>query len=173
MNRKVSKISGVTLFETIVYIAIFAVLFILVINVLITMSGSFTEVERFRQVTTGGALPLERMSREIRDANSINVAESAFETSPGALTVNTKDAQGNSHTVHFFVTNQTLFIETDSDGGTPLVGDGVVVTNLIFRDISGDKSQAVKIELEVQNKNGSRKISIPFYNTIVLRGSYE
>lgn len=172
MNKSYSN-SGLSMMEAVVYIAIFAFLFVLVVNVLITMSGSFAELERFRQVTTGGALGLERIAREARDAVSINTSLSTFGSNPGILVLNTVDEDEEAHIVRFYGSGGTLYVQLDSASAERLTGDDVAVSNLVFRNLSSTESDAVKIELQVHSQRGAREISIPFYDTIVLRGSYE
>ena len=171
MTKKIS--GGFTLFEAVIYIAIFAFLFVLVINVLITMSGSLAELERFRQVTTGGALGLERISRETRDAISVDTEASTLGTSLGVLVLNTEDEAGEAGTISFYVQDGALYVERSGASGEALTGEDTEVTSLVFRHIVTENGEAVKIELEVEATRGARSISMPFYNTIVLKGSYE
>lgn len=116
---------------------------------------------------------MERISREIRNASSIDVANSSLGSSPGVLQLNSVDELGNSQTVKFNVSGGELVISYNGVSIGNLLGNNISVSSLIFRRIGTTASgEAVKIELILQdNKSQDLKIE-NFYNTIVLRGSY-
>jgi len=165
---------GVTLIEAVVYVFLFTILFVLLVNVMLSLSKSYVEVQRFRAITSNASVVMERMTREIRDSSSVDVALSTLETNPGELYLNSSNADGSSKTVRFYLNaSSTLFVEVDGDGGFQLSGNTVEITDFTFRYIdNASSSEAIRIELEIQNREGKRTLSERFYDTIVLRRSY-
>ena len=119
MSLKFWKINeGFSLVETLFYVAIFAILTIVVINSMVTMVKSFKEVSIHREITQGGGEIMERISREIRGSKQINTLADVN----GDLKLNTTDDGGNAKTIEFLLANNNLQI---IDGQvTPLaIGD--------------------------------------------------
>lgn len=173
-NKKNKINRGLTLLEVVIYIALFAFLLVLVVNVLLSLSTTFVEVSRLRALAFAGNASLERISREIRDASSIDGGGSVFGEHPGELILEGEDVDGNERTIHFFLdADERLYVEENSGSDELLSGENIRVSNLIFYDLSGVTSSAVKIEMTLENDEGRRMISENFYDTIVLRGSYE
>ncbi len=163
---------GFTLVEMIIYIAFFAILSVVAINATIMVMRSFYSLRITQSISQSATTAMERMSREIRSAYNINTANSTFDTSPGRLTVLTKDEIGTLLTVEFYVTagNQINMKINGADQGS-LMTKTVSVTNLIFRQITTTNTKAVKIEMTLtDNRSGITKTN-KYYDTIVLRGS--
>ncbi len=167
------KNRGVTLLEAVIYVLLFTILFALLVNVMLSLAKSYVEVQRFRAITTNASVVMERISREVRDSSSVDISLSTLETSPGELYLNSNHAGGGAKTVRFYLNaSSTIFVEVDGDGGSQLSGNTVDITDLTFRHIVSSSSEAVRIELEIQNREGKRTLSERFYDTIVLRRSY-
>lgn len=155
---------GSSLIELLFYIALFAILALVVVNSILTMTKSFKQTSIQAELMKGGDV-LERMSREIRRANSIS------SISAGNLILNTIDGGGSPQTIQFLL----------SDGDVQLLENGVLtgnlntsnttVTALTFTQITTTKGSAVRIVLTVDSKTDTSR-SETFYNTVVLRGDY-
>ena len=171
MNNK--NKNGFSLVEVLVYLAIFTVLSILVINSFIVILSSFNTTNANRRILESGTVVMERMTREIRQASSINIANSTMGANPGVLYLNTTDSGNNVIFVKFKKeTNGDLDIYQNSNSGNNLLGSHVTVSSLVFRRITTTESEAVKIEMTITYSEGNITKSENFYNTIILRGSY-
>lgn len=164
--------SGYSLIEMIVYIAIFAVLAVLVINSFIVVLSSFNQTRTNRDLLESGNTMFERVSREIRLANSVTTGESTLGSSPGVLTLSGIDDVGASRVVKFIVENGKLNLYEDGVLVGPLNGQNTQVTSLIFRQITTTNSSAVKVELTLQDLRGKNRKTVNFYDTVILRGGY-
>jgi type II secretory pathway pseudopilin PulG len=170
---------GYALAETVVYLALFIILSIAVVNSLVTIIQIFTEIRSNRNLLDAGSGAMERMSREIRNATSVD-GNSSLDTSPGILILNTTTDDGTLKTTKF-ATSASLGLELyeSEGGGTPLtltgdlMGQGITVSSLTFTKISTGKSTAVKIILTVENSQNSKKPKQTFNDTVVLRRSYQ
>jgi hypothetical protein len=159
---------GFSIIESVLYLSLFVVLSTGVVLF------SFSGLEAFRRTRATSLLAsaahgsVERLVREIRSAESVNISESVFNVSPGKLVL----VRPGGGTVVFLVINDRLFIDTDSALPVSLVPEGVAVESLIFRHITVTNSQAVRIELALSSRQESFSITAPFYTTAVLRAGY-
>lgn len=163
---------GYTLIETIVYLSIFALVSVLVINSFITVSYSYSSVRSNNDLLESGSFAMERMSREIRQAKTISVANSTLSSSPGVLELNSTDSSGNAFIVKFSVSNGALNVYENNTLVGNILGSNVSVTNLVFRRITTTKGEAVKIEMTLQDTRSKTTSIEKFYDTVILRGAY-
>lgn len=167
-----SKKNGYSIVEIIVYLAIFTTLSVLVINSFIVVLGSFNNTQTNRDLLESGSAVIERVSREIRQAKSIDVVGSVLASSPGALQLNSTTSSGTTTIMKFSVASGALNLYQDGTLVGNLLGQNVSVTTLIFRRIVTTNGEAVKIELTLEDTRSKSSISANFYNTIILRGAY-
>ncbi len=173
MNAQIKNQKGFQLVEMIIYIALLVVITMAVVNTTTLILRSYQSVTASRNIQIGGMTALDRMTREIRNATSVDSAQSTLTTSPGQLTINSTDDAGTAETLQFFVSNSLLRVKENGVDSGPLLPSSVTVTNLIFRLIDSGQSNAVKIEMTLQSGSGSALKSSNFYATVVLRGSYK
>lgn len=167
------KNKGFSLIEIIIYISIFAMISIVVINSFVVVVNSFAETRSTRDLLESGNTSLERISREIRQAKSIDIGNSTFASSPGVLQLNSTNAGGNPRIVKFAVVNGALNLYQDGVLTGNLVGANISVTSLIFRRIAVTANvEAVKIEMTLQDNRSKTLHSENFYDTVLLRGAY-
>ena len=161
---KNKKEQGFAILELLFYIAFLAVLSLLVISAMITMSNSFKETSIQRELTQGGAI-MERMSREIRQANDISFIDG------NSLILNTRV----NETIEFKFINLNIEL-WENNGSNVFIGNlnspNIEITSLTFTPITTAKSKSIKIALSLHSNNDSLARNQDFYNTIVLRGSY-
>lgn len=167
-----NKAQGFSLVEMVIYISIFALLAVVVINSFAVVIGSFNETRTNRDLLESGNSALERISREIRLAQSIDAAGSTFAVTPGILDLNSTDASNNPRTVTFAVSNGALNLTQNGTLTGNLLNDNVDVTSLIFRQITTTEGSAVKVEMVLEDQRGKARKSATFYDTVILRGNY-
>lgn len=158
--------------EILGYTFVLALLVAVVVYTLIAVSTSYRAIKSSAGVESVAETGLERMTRDIRDATSIDVVNSTLTTSPGILTLNTTDDSGATTTVQFFLSGTTLHVKEAGVDIGPLSASGVRITNIVFKQITTAQSQAVKIELTAESGAGKTYNASSFYSTIILRGSY-
>jgi len=163
---------GFSLIETIIYLAIFTVMSVLVINSFITILSSFNKTNIDRRMLESGSAVMEKMSREIRQAKNVDIANSTLGSTPGVLQLNSTDDDGNPVIIKFIVENQSFNLYRNGVLVGNLLNKNISITNLIFRRVSTTNSEAVKIEMILQYSDGRDVRTENFYNTIVLRGGY-
>jgi hypothetical protein len=164
-KQKLQFSAGYSVLELLFYISIFAVLSIVVINSLITMTRSFRESAVFGELVQSGNI-VEKISREIRSSLSISTITT------NDLKLNTKNTAGNSKTVEFLLSgNNIQYLENNVLTGN-LNTPTIAVTALSFTQITTTLGVAVKISLTVKSTNDPQARTYDFYDTVVLRGAY-
>ena len=162
----VSRKKGFTLLEILVYGSLLALLIALMANSVASLSHLIVEAKAERAVRSSAEAALERITREIRFAQAINIGASTFNTNPGALVLTsinpfTEAAQ----TITISVTANRVTVEKDANGAEYLTSNNATVSNLVFRHLpNGTTSDSVRVELTIDGEN--------FYSTTILRRSY-
>lgn len=155
---------GYAILELLFYISFFATLSLVVIDAMIIMSKSFKETSIYSELVQSAAV-MERMSRDIRQAISIN------SISASDLVLNS----GVNKTTEFKFVSSNIEL-WENTGTNTLVGNlnspNITVTDLSFTEITTAKGKAVKVILSFRSNNDSLARVQTFYDTIVLRGSY-
>lgn len=157
---------GFSLIEVIVYIGVLSFISIIVINsFIVSFSISRIAFEKRNLLESGNSV-LDRISREIRNADSIVDANSVFDSSDGVLELS---SENGARMVKFQIDSGKISFYEDDDFYDFISGDKVTAESIIFRKITTSASTAVKIEMIL--KDDSDRV-VNFYNTVILRGSY-
>jgi type II secretory pathway pseudopilin PulG len=168
-----NKSKGFTIVELIVYLGILVLMLVAVVQSVVLLTSSYRNVKAIRDIEVSGMYIMDRMTRDIRSADSVSTIDSVFNTSPGTVVVSATDSTtGGSTTTKFTVENNMLHVYRNTTLLGPLNRQSTTVTNLAFRRIVTPVSSAIKIELTLSAASTTSPISKNFYNTIVLRGSY-
>lgn len=162
---------GYSLIEMVIYIAILVFIMVVVINILFNIVSSQKKFKSARSVENSASYTLERINREVRDAVSIDVANSIFGTNPGSLKLTGVDANGNSRTVEFFVSSSTVHIKENGVDLGRLTQADAQVTNLVFTRITNTHSDSVRTVMTVASGTTTNYRAENFYATTILRGS--
>lgn len=167
MNRLL-KNRGMTIFETVVYVALLGVLIVFMLNALISVNDAAGTSRISREINTAAVTTIDRMNRIIRDSYSVDGASSTFDDDNGVLVLN-----GLSDTVTFALDGSSIAtIQEGSSSAEPLMTSDIVVDRLLFTLITTTNSEAVKIELVVRHTQEPDISPRTFRSTAVLRGSY-
>ncbi|MEK7208221.1 MAG: prepilin-type N-terminal cleavage/methylation domain-containing protein [Patescibacteria group bacterium] len=167
-----SSVSGFSLVEMLFYIAILSFSLLAVTETLITVTRSYGVLRAALHIEQEAAFALERMAREIRDANDINDAESVFNAHPGELFLVTTNAAGAARTVRFYLDNGKLSLKENGVATGAQTSAKTSVSNLVFRKITTARAKGGKVELTMQAGAGQTARSERFYATAMLRDSY-
>lgn len=161
-----NKQNGYSILELIVYISIFSLISIVLINSLITTMKTYARASSYRALQTNGDLVMERVSREIRKGTS--VTSSACDSTPGNLTITSTDEDNTTNTHTFSVENGKLVLSVNGGTVEQISTDEIVINHLDFCKFTARNSTGVKIKLVLET-TGGHKVSSTFYNSILLR----
>ncbi|MBI4121079.1 MAG: prepilin-type N-terminal cleavage/methylation domain-containing protein [Parcubacteria group bacterium] len=164
---------GVSLIEAVIYVAIFAMVFAIVVNTVVVLSDLHGKTKAKKEVLTETRLGIERMLQEIRFAQSIDVAASSFGVDPGTLKVNTTIASDDDTPVTrtFFLQNGSLVIREGPSTDIPLTS-GITISRLVFYNSTQATTSAVHFEVTAEVGSGVRRAERAFEGGAVLRRSY-
>ncbi len=162
------KESGFSLIEIVIYLAIFSMISVVVINSFIVVLSSFSTIRTNNDLSDSGTMIMERISREIRLAKNIDIANTSSDT----LQLNSTDVSGNNIIIKFIKEGNALNIYKD---GT-LVGN-LLTQNIIFNSISFNlfftsNTEGVKIVINLEDSRSKINKNENFYDTVTLRGGY-
>lgn len=156
--------------EMLFYIALLTLLLLVVVNSLILMVTSYRHIKASEVIESSAITAMDRMMVEIRNAKSVDVTNSVFNSSAGVLTLNT--SSGSPAQIKFDGSTSTLAVYEDGVYSGPLFSADGRVKSLTFRSISTTTSAAIKIEMEIESGTSTSYNSKKFYDTGILRGSY-
>lgn len=171
IRLKKRRQAGYSLVEVIVYVAILGMLSALIISLLLVMLRSFVDFRLVRKLNQSTMVTLDRFSRVVHDALSVDAVESTLGTNPGRLVLNTTLPDGSPATVEFSLQGTTLVIVSAGVAASSTASQ-VAVTNLIFRQLNTPHSQAVRMEATLEASRAGLRRSGTFTTTAILRGSY-
>ena len=157
---------GYSLMELLIYVALFSILSVVIVNSLVTVMKTYNAAQAYRRLQSNGELVMERMTREIRSANSITAA--TYDSNSGSISISNSDSSGAVHSITMNIANGAVVV-TDNGVSGSLTTAEVIVTKLILRHITSSAGEGVKIELGLSTSNGY-SASAPFYSTVMLRG---
>ncbi len=163
---------GFSLIEMLFYVVILSFSLLAVLQTLMVLTRSYGILKSVQSIEQESAFSLERLVREVRNANAIDDAGSTFSTTPGKLLLNSTDVSGSARTVEFSVVNGKLSLKENGVVTGVLTSSSTAVTNLVFRKITTARSKGVKIEMTLTSGSGPSSRTENFYTTAVLRDSY-
>ncbi len=167
------KNRGISLVEMIMYIALLAVITVVVIDMMVSISVSYRTVKTTRDMENSAMTSMGRMETEIRDASSIDIPNSIFNTTSSVLSLNVENGTSTAtSTIRFYLTGGQIEIDQNSASSGPLTLPSVTVSSLIFRNISTGYSSGVKIELTMTATTSANLMTKKFYDTAIIRNSY-
>ncbi|MFC1751700.1 PilW family protein [Patescibacteria group bacterium] len=167
---------GFSMMEMVVYIAILAIVSILVVSSMLKMMSVYNGYRVSRSINIAGSTAMERITREIRLADNVVSTDSIFETHPGILKLDTIDPVSEvATTIEFFASSTQLMIKEGANPADVLTPPAIELTNLVFREVATStnlNSKAIKVEVELKGERGNYEKTTKFYNTVILRRSY-
>lgn len=159
---------GFTLIETLVYIAVLVLIGIAIVMTYLSLDAVLLRNEVERELTSTAEFTLERMLREIREADSIDAGLSTLGSSPGRLTLET-----TSTTTTFSVSGGRVYVSVNGTSVGPLTPSNVTVQSLIFRRYQSADTLMIRIGLSLRTQNKFATTVRTYYTSAVLRGTYE
>lgn len=161
---------GFTLIETILYMILLFIVTGVIVQVIISIGGVYKRIKATREIESSGAVVMERVLREVRNASSVVASGSTFGSNPGAVTVSGIDEDLNNYNIAFTIDSGDILVSRDGSSPVALNSSSVDITYLLFTRVTSTNSEGVRIELEIADSLGSK--SERFYGFAVLRGSY-
>lgn len=164
--------SGFTLIETIFYIVLFTVLFAVIVQTLLTISGTHQEISAIKQINNGATVALERVTREIRDADHVLTGQSDLGTATGTIALAMDGSADTTRTVRL-TDNGTLELLTNGTLEGPLTASAARVSEFRLHHLQNSTtSEAVRVTLGMRASTSDETRTATFRTTAILRDSY-
>lgn len=172
MRNQIQYKKGITLIESIVYFSLLAILVSVVMTSLISLFKSYSYVQAEQDIEATAIQVFDKLTRDIKNANSVVTASSSFNVPQGAVAVTIASTTASVvETYRYYWNNYTVQISRDSTQLGMLSSKTVTVGSFTARHINGTSTQAIKFEmnLTITPHFGTTTISKNFYTTIQLR----
>ncbi|MFA6386715.1 MAG: hypothetical protein WCW04_03030 [Candidatus Paceibacterota bacterium] len=168
LKSRAKWVWGFSIIEIVIYIAIFTALSIVVINSFIIVLSSFSTIRSNHDLLNSGSIAMEKITREIRQADSIDILNSTDEI----LQLNSTDNSSNPVVVKFAKVGNALNLYRNGTLVGNLLTSKVTLTSISFIRTSNAKSEGEKIKMVLNNTAGKINKTENFYDTVILRGTY-
>lgn len=156
---------GISLMETLIYMAITTMVLVFVVNMMMFSSKTFNSFKISRDIKNSAVISMNRMVNEIRKAQGVDETLSLFNNPNGKLALD----MINGDKITFFIDSGILKIENNGviEGNLSLTD--TFISSLIFRMIDNQNGNAIKIEMSVRNKENDFIKTENFYMTTISR----
>lgn len=173
-SLKQKFITGFTLVETIIYVAVFAMISIALVQLTISINQTYAAIKSTQALEVSASDSLNRMSHDIRNSTSVIMGDSSvFGVSPGRLSLSYKDSTGALRTVEYYLDSSNMLqVKENNISMGKLTASSTPVSNLIFTLINTGNSTAIKIDMSLETQKNKATTTESFHSTYILRGSY-
>lgn len=164
---------GFSLVDTIVALGLLVLLTGILTQVILSESAAWARARAERNVVDAGQTILERLTSEIRLAESVNMSQSAFGSHPGRLYLNTFETPTSTAatTLDISLSGTDLVLDRGNAPATT-ISTGARVTNFVVYRMAATSSDAIRIELTVETGAGRFETEREFATAAALRNSY-
>jgi len=171
-KRIQNKTAGFTLVELLVYVAGLLALGTVMIVLIVQFYTLYREIIAVPRADRAGLSLIDRITKEIRSADQIDLIESQFGTTAGVLNV---DSLTNGVTTEkiFYVENGIVKYQEGSDDPINLSPKDLHVSNFNFTLVSTPVSEAVRFNLELEFNARNATETKSYTGFAILRESYE
>lgn len=152
---------GFTLIEMLIYIALLAIISVLIINSMLFLVPSYNSLKVTRDINNAAVSTLERITREVKSASGVDVVNSVFDVQEGKLVLN----DGTS----IYLSGGRVYIQEGSGDPNPLTRKEVTVTDLTLEHFIGTESEAVQVRMTVEGSRRNITKTGNFHTAATLR----
>ena len=160
---------GFSLVEMLVYISILVLMLAVIMNIIVSVIRSERVLKALRNVEDSAVLSLERITREVRQAENVDINSSIFDLNPGRLALESTDALGNPRTVEFYLSSGVLMFSENGMELGALTRTDARVSALTFRFFTGSNSKGIRTEITIESGTSTHYRSDNFYSSAILR----
>jgi Tfp pilus assembly protein PilW len=159
---------GFSLVEMLVYVAVVVFVAGALISTFLSLNTVLLRNRTERELAESARASLERIERDIRNADSINTALSTLGSNPGVLVLT-----GTGTTTKFYVSSSTLMLNVNGVDLGPLTSDAVTVRSIVFNRYVGTTTDLVRVTLTLSAVSKAASTTRTFYTSAVVRGTYD
>ena len=172
-NRLLNK-GGYTMVELLIVVLISALLMLAVAQATNTLYVTYRNVDSLRQIESASISILDRLTREIKNSTSIDLANSVMDSDNGTLSLNVASSTG-SYNTRIYASSSRLYVTRAGVLLGPLSPDDVKVSLINYSLITsnGNTATGIRVELVLESPdNSTANWTKTFYATAIMRGTY-
>ena len=163
MKRIIKNKKGFTLIETIIYVGIIGLILSGFISFSVVIADSRNKNYVTQEVQANFRSAFDLITKKIKEADSINVGASTFNSDPGVLSLAMDDAGENPTIINLSQDDGVLQIKEGSSEPVAIVSDEIRVTNLVFTNLStASPRENVRIELTLEFNNQASDVEFNY-----------
>jgi len=166
--KKVSN-SGFTLVETLVYLFIFILISSGAIGLLFSLNDLFVQYKLKQALLASGTTAMERILLEIREADSVTIADSVFASSTAGVLVLDK----GTDTIKIDTEAGSLGIYKNNILEGVLHSDEIEVTGSTYYYYEQDGMVLIRVRLDLSSTVGVQTEDWSLTGGTIIRSSYE
>lgn len=166
IQKKASQ-NGYSLIEMLIYVSILSLFLVSVVDMTMSIARSYRSIRSLRAIESAATGSFERITRDVRAAQSVSIASSSFSVHPGVLVL----IQGST-TTEFSLQNKILKVRENGGTALPLTSAEVGVSRLVFYATSSAFSTIVRIEMDIESGTSTAYRQKSFFDSVVTRGSF-
>jgi len=167
---------GISLIETVVYVALLGMFAVFLANFLIQMTNTYYRARAEREVISNARLLLETLEKSIAQAQEVYSPTSRFNNDTGQLSLITPLGAQPGHTtayLDFYLDGGRLWTRPEGQTASPISAASVRVSRLrLERIIQSFRREAVRLTLQVDAAQQKIPASITLNATVAIRGNY-
>ena len=152
------KTRGFSLIEILVYIVILVFMLAIILEVVISITRSDRVIRSARNIENSAILSMERITREVRQADSITVAEL------GTLTLGKEGG-----TTEFYLSNSRIFMKENGIDIGAITSTSTRVTSLKFSRFASSTVELVRTEFALESGTSTHYRTETFYTSVIKR----
>lgn len=165
---------GYTMVELLIVVFISSLLMLAVAQATNSLYVTYRNVDSLRQIESAAISILDRLTREIKNSTSIDLANSVMDSDNGILSLNVASSTG-SYNTRIYASSSRLYVTRSGLLLGPLSPDDVKVSLVNYSLITSNSNTAtgVRVELVLESPdNSSANWTKTFYATAIMRGTY-
>ena len=162
---------GFTLVELLIYAAGLLVIGSIIVVLLVQFYAIYREMVAAPRADRTALLIVDRITKEIRSADHINLVQSQFQNINGVLTLETYQ-DNQPITKKFFVEEGVAYYEEDGETD-PISSKDLTISNFSFEYLPTPVSESVRFVMEIQYQVNNATETKSYTGFTILRESYE
>lgn len=166
---KSQRHKGFSLIEMLVYIAVLILMLAIIIDVVLSVVRSQRIIQSVMSIDNSAILGIERIEREVRQSDSVDIATSILSVNPGKLVLKSTDESGNPRTVEFGLSSGRLMFKENGIEEGALTEARAEVTSLIFRRFASSTIEGIRVEMTIESGTSTNYRTETFYSTSIVR----
>jgi type II secretory pathway pseudopilin PulG len=158
------KTRGFSLLEMVVYIAILIFMLGIITEVVLSVTRSERVIQAVRRIENSAVIAVERIGREVRAAESVNVEASTLGVHPGRLVLTYATS-----TTEFYLTNGRLMLRENGVDQDFLTEEQAQVTDLKFHRFYATSTEGIRVEMTIESGTSTHYRVEKFYSSSSIR----